>query len=172
MLYRLKNNGTAARRSLDAAAVEAALQDIADRVGGALTVELPTESGLPNPRVVDLLDADIRYERRVKAFVESNDACPTPAFSLEWLIGLVDLSDEAEFVYIDFRHPRLKAVFSDVYRSRHDWDLSPARTRDGFEVFVDRCAELRRQLDRGELNCAYVKVVAGEDVPLQVQPIA
>jgi len=171
MLYRLKNNGSAARRSLDAAAAEAALQDIADRVEGSLTVELPTESDLPNPRVVDLLDANIRYERRMKAFAESNDARPTPAYRLEWLIGLVDLSDEGEFVYIDFRHPKLKAVFGGVYRSRHEWDLSPARTRDAFEVFVDRCAEVRRQLDTGELSCACVKVVAGEDVPLQVRRI-
>jgi len=62
-------------------------------------------------------------------------------------------------------------VFSDIYRARHDWDRSAQRTREGYQAFLKRCADLRRELDTGERRCSCLKVIAGEDVPLQDRSI-
>ena len=171
MLYRMRGGQRAERRPVDRESVEAVLRPIAEASGGSLSVELPTDSGLPHPRIVDLPDCGIMYDGRISAFAESDEPLPSPDFQLDWLIGLVNGPDEDRFVYLDFTDPVVKALFSDVYRSRHDWDLSPGRTRDRLMELLARRAEVRDELERGELACSCVKIVAGEEIPLRVRRI-
>ena len=173
MLYRMREGGTAERRPVDREGVEALLRPLADASGATLSVELPTDSGLPHPRIVDLEDCAIMYDGRIAKFFESDESLPSREFRLDWLIGLVDGADEDRLVYLDFTDPVVKALFSDVYRSRDDWDLSPRRTRDRFmELLARRAAEIRDRTSAGGHAGSCVKIVAGEEIPLRVHFLA
>ena len=121
VLYLLKDSETASRKEFDHAANDAlrkTLQEVADEAGSLLSpfIELPVESGLPYPRMVDIIDwGEVAMDIPAKKWVVSDDLLPKEDFTIKWLFGLCFWHSVKQLVYIDFTHPKVKTVLSAEY---------------------------------------------------------
>lgn len=128
VLYRLKDDQIVERKEFDKVANDEfrkVLEGIAEKSGGFLAPpEIPVESGLPNPRMVDIAGwEDVSTEIAAKKYALSDDLLPSEDFAIEWLCGLMFGYSNKQFVYIDFTHPKVKMVFSSDFDSEYDIGL-------------------------------------------------
>ena len=128
VLYLLNPGHTVSRKEFEQAAIDEhqeMLEDIVKKTGGFLApTELPVESGLPDPRTVDILDwSDVAMDIPAKEYLLSDNLSPKEDYSIDWLFGLVFWHSSKQLVYIDFTHPKVKTVLSMEYDSEYQWTL-------------------------------------------------
>ena len=173
VLYKLKNDKPAVRHELSKQEIEALHQkmvEIAKSTGAdesAVTTDPPTSSGLPYPRLVDLPGAGIIWDKELKTYLESDELLPAPDFSLEWAIGIVQASDTL-LMYLDFTHPKVKAIFTASYD--FDWESIEGRAniRDRFKQFHEKERELKAQIENNT-GMMWAKIVQLDSEPLGIK---
>lgn len=158
VLYFLKDSEIASRKEFDHEANDAlrtTLQEVANKSGALLSpfIELPVESGLPYPRMVDIIDWDeVAMDIPAKKWVLSDDLLPKEDFGIKWLFGLCFWHSEKQLVYIDFTHPKVKTVLSAEYDEEYrisTGDNMQAR----LEQFKEKRMKLIQEVDANP--CAY-----------------
>ena len=166
MLYKLQNGQKAERKEMTQKDIDKFHQmvaDIAEKNGGvALESEPPVTSGLPYPRVVDILDwSDVAMDIPAKKYVLSDDLLPKDNFAIEWLFGVVFSPSGKQLVYIDFTHPKVKVAFSADYDAEYDFTIGlemPRRLRQ----FKEKRAEIIQEVE-SRSNVLWAKLVQLDD---------
>jgi len=132
----------------------------------AVSFEPPRSSGLPYPRLIDLPGSSIIWDAELREYAESDEPLPSRDFPLEWAVGVV-LTSELFFVYLDFTHPKVQAVFRGSYDPQHDFG---GRTRIGeeFKRFRQKEDELRRRAD-ADSTITWAKIVQVDMEPALVR---
>src|SRR2546428_988569 len=132
----------------------------------AVSFEPPRSSGLPYPRLIDLPGSSIIWDAELKKYAGSDDLLPAPDFPLEWAVGVL-LTSEVLFLYLDFTHPKVKAVFTGSYDPEHDFG---GRTRVGeqFRRFRQKEDELRARV-AADSTIAWARIVQMEMDPASVR---
>ena len=162
VLYRLAGDTTAARHEPSAEDVERLRSQMtrfaSDTGGSMVSFEPPRSSNLPYPRLVDLPGSEIIWDTELNKYRESEDLLPARDFPLEWAIGVLRTSEDL-ILYLDFTHPRLKAVFRAACDTSGGLSAAErARLRDGFRVFRDKQRDLRRVVE-ADTHIAWAKIV-------------
>lgn len=175
VLYRFKGERTATRHELTSQELEdrhRTLVEIAKRTGldeSAVTTEPPISSGLPVPRLIDLPESHMMWDKDLRQWTASRALLPSPDYSLEWAVGVVFMSSEKLLLYLDFTHPKVKAVFRVIYDDEYDRPAGEsAEIRTRFKQFCERAQELRAQYD-GRTDVVWAKLVQLDNEPLCVR---
>jgi hypothetical protein len=126
VLFNLKDRVTVERKEQTQEDADDLHQMLAKTVGGIdgvqVTTELPVTSGLPYPRIIDILDWSVAMDIPAKKYLASNALLPKDDFAIRWLLGVMLWSSRKQLVYIDFTHPKVKTIFSADYDRKHDFD--------------------------------------------------
>lgn len=172
VLYRLAGGKTGTRHEPSEQEIESLrrrITDVAKSTGvedSAITFEPPRSSGLPYPRLIDVPGSTIIWDTELKKYLERDDLLPSRDFPLEWAIGVLRTSEEF-FLYLDFTHPKIKAVFRGSYDPEHDFG---GRTRIGeeFKRFRQKENALRGRTD-ADSTIAWAKIVQIDMEPASVR---
>lgn len=163
VLYKLKDEKKVERHELSKQEIEEMRQEmvnLAKSTGvdeSAVTFEPPISSGVPYPRLMDLPGSEIMWDKELKKYLQSDDLLPSHDFFLEWVIGILLMSSEKMLMYLDFTHPKVKAIFRVCYDSEYDAP-SKASILDRFKQFREKEGELKTQIEN-EANMLWVKIV-------------
>lgn len=115
VMFKLREGVKAERHEVTPQEAEDFHRSLVESMPGIkIHTEPPLSSGLPYPRMVDITDWSIAYDNPAKEYLTSDTLLPKDDFNIDWLLGVV-FSSERRFVYIDFTHPKVKAIFSFVY---------------------------------------------------------
>jgi hypothetical protein len=133
-----------------------------------VTFDPPVSSGLPYPRLLDL-PALVMWDTELSKYLESNDLLPSQNFPLEWVVGVMHGGSEKMFLYLNFTHPKVKAIF----RTSYDIDGAPsfkerADIRERFKQFRQKESELEAQLEKRR-DILWAKIVQVDSEPQQVR---
>jgi hypothetical protein len=172
VLYRLAGGKTGTRHEPSEQEIESLrcrMTDVAKSTGvedSAITFEPPRSSGLPYPRLIDLPGSTIIWDTELKKYLESDDLLPSSDFPLEWAIGVLRTSEEF-FLYLDFTHPKVKAVFRGSYDPEHDF-RGGTRIGEEFKRFRQKEDALRGRTD-ADSTIAWAKIVQIDMEPASVR---
>lgn len=148
-LYILANGRKAQRANMERAnwEFENEIEDLANELAGEFpglqySVDLATSSGLPYPRAVDIPGAsDLALGWLAGAYAKSAEELPAPGFPLCWLLGVIFTPSAKYLLYLDFMHPRLRAL----YVAEYDVEMEFFKGRDipqQFRFFAAQQAEM------------------------------
>ena len=170
VLYRLAGRATGTRREPSERELDRIREQtthIAGSTGAsAVTFEPPRSSGLPYPRLIDLPGSTIIWDTELKQYMGSDGPLPARDFPLEWAVGVL-LTSEVLLLYVDFTHPKVKAVFRGSYDPEHDFG-GRARIGEEFKRFRQKEDELRRRTD-ADSTIAWAKIVQIDLEPASVR---
>src|SRR5207302_318975 len=175
VLYKLKEGTQAQRREPSSQELEALKRkhiELAKSTGAdasRVIFEPPVSSGLPYPRLVDLPGNQIMWDRYLTEYLKSDDLLPSPDFPLEWVVGVLLMPSEKMLLYLDFTHPKVKAIFRASYDSS-DVPQSGERAaiRNRLRQFREKKGNLESQVEqRGDILWAKLIQVDGE--PQQIR---
>lgn len=130
VLYKLADGGEATRADIERAnqAFAASMAEVAAQlaeVTGDLqyTLDPAVNSGLPYPRTVDVPHAaDLALGSLAQQYATSQEKLPTADFALVWLLGGIFGYSASTFIYLDFSHPQLKALYTAEYDVVDDYN--------------------------------------------------
>ncbi|GEM_PF-2136488 len=155
--------------------MEKLLQEVAS---GAVSTQVSQgSSNLPYPRIIDIPGwGDFQFE--LKEFANSN-ANPKSDFPVLWMMGTLIGYDYKQFVYVDFREPKVKAAFVvdyDVENIDADSEFSSQKLQEDFKIFQNKKKELVQQAKKAKWSFAkivqYHHWFTDMNVPLTVKFIS
>lgn len=125
VLYTLEGGDEAVRNedtSQSDAEIKRVLEDVVDKIDGARVVNEPVvSSGLPYPRLIDVPYAsDFLLGDLSERYAQSDELLPSPDFPVVWVFGVLFGYSAKQLLYLDFRHPKAKAVFCVAYDDEND----------------------------------------------------
>ena len=171
VLYRLAGNKAGIRHEPSDQELERLRDQMtsfaASTGASAVSFEPPRGSGLPYPRLIDLPGSTIIWDSALKTYLENDELLPAPDFPLEWAIGVL-LTSEVLFLYLDFTHPKVKAVFRAVYDPEHDTMRERIRIGEDFKQFRQTEDKLRRRTET-DSTIAWAKIVQIDMEPASVR---
>jgi hypothetical protein len=171
VLYRLAGDRTASRHEPSAEDLDRLRDQMArfanDTGGSVVAIEPPTSSGLSCPRLVDLPGSEIIWDRALREFIASEDRLPALDFPLEWAIGVLQGSEDL-FLYLNFTHPKVKAVFRIAYEPVYLRAEDRARLREEFTRFREKERELRDTVEAAP-DIAWAKIVQVDMEPASIR---
>lgn len=125
VLYKLRDGVSVERKEATQKDADDFLEILKNAMSGIgeaqVTTALPVTSGLPYPRMVDILDWSVAMEIPAKKYLASDALLPKENFSILWLLGVSIGSSSKQLVYIDFTHPKVKTIFSAAYDREFDF---------------------------------------------------
>lgn len=149
VLYQLLENQEARRpdiaqdnREIEASFAQLAAELAADIDGLDYHTEPATSSGLPYPRAIDIpYAADLALGSLAVDFAASTAELPEPGFALRWLLGAIFAPSAKYLIYLDFTHPKLRALYVAEYDV--EYSLSPPPDiHEQLRAFTARQAEM------------------------------
>jgi len=175
VLYKLKEGTQAQRREPSSQELEALKRthiEFAKSTGvdsSRATFEPPVSSGSPYPRLVDLPGNQIMWDKYLTEYLKSDNLLPSAEFPLEWVVGVLLMPSEKMLLYLDFTHPKVKAIF----RASYDIDGVPqsgerADLRNRFRQFREKKADLESQVEqRGDM--LWAKLIQVDSEPQRIR---
>jgi len=129
-----------------------------------ISFEMPTPpqpGGEPKPRMIDVIPDFVWWREHVE-YARSPKLLPRGDWRVDWLLGVLFKSEEADMVYLDFRDPKVKVVVSGCFYSMHDSCELEARRRN---VLVSSLRKAKKLKERYQSNphVKWVKIVFAPD---------
>jgi hypothetical protein len=154
VLYMLLGNEEAERADTKQTnrEVEESFARLADQLSEEIGVlrystEPAIDSGLPYPRAVDIpYVSDLALGSLATRYAASPDELPEKDFSLLWLFGVIFTYSAKYLLYLDFAHPKLRAVYVAEYDA--EYEFSKGRDiLEQFKAFMVRQAEIAAMIE-------------------------
>ncbi|MHA1209412.1 MAG: hypothetical protein ACTSRF_09345 [Candidatus Freyarchaeota archaeon] len=95
-------------------------------------------------RMIDVIPDLTWWDERVK-YARSSDLLPNEDWRVDWLLGVLFKSSDADMVFLDFRDPKVKVLVAGCFYSMYDTDELEARRREILVSSLRRAKELKRR---------------------------
>ena len=160
VLYMLAGDHEARRADTEQANREAeeSLAALISRLSDEITglqyyTEPVVSSGLPYPRAVDIPHvSDLALGSLAADYATSPDEFPEKDFALLWLFGAIFTYSAKYLLYLDFTHPKLRAVYVAEYDVEHEYSKGSDIPQQ-LKAFVSRQAEMVEMVEARQEVC-------------------